>query len=552
VFFGGIAPTLPWLEFAGGMENVTVATAQEIVLKGDADTWALPTLNDEPRTRKPPLVHWITALGIQSSDCLAWGARWPGLLAACLTLAAVYALGRVVGGWRMGLIAAMICGSTLLFLRYARQAQYDVHLSLWVVLTNLALARIVLDGKWLGPCAMGGVCLGLALMSKGPPALVQTLVPVACFSAWRRWCGGQDVRPADPTPARRRLAAILLGVGLMLLVTLPWVVYAASRPRTGGFAGLIKLWMSESTLQPEAAYEKRSKPLDYLAMVPLLFPWFVWFFIGLWFLWRERRTQEGRRRMLLVFLLLAPLLIMSFFAVRRDRYTLPMLGPAAIIAARGVMEHLARWHAKWDLGGRAAIVGHWLIVGVLAIGFPLWGAWKLTTVEGTAWFTPPQAMGMAGAMGAVVLLGAILHARWRGGLVAATVAVMLMWQAAFVWGYKDSLSGRSSRRLAEAILASPYRDAPVINGHPTGKSAPIEMTIYLARPIRWKRPSAIRAGDRPQVVLLNDLKSVAKLPPGTTLIASDLQESGRWYAYVVPPRPRGRATRPTTLPATRL
>src|SRR5207248_357026 len=95
--------------------------------------WLIPTMNGEPRVKKPPLVHWLTAAGLATPGPRTWAARWPSLVAACLTLIAVYELGRAVEYWQLGLTAACITGSYILFLKFAWQASYDLHLALWVI-----------------------------------------------------------------------------------------------------------------------------------------------------------------------------------------------------------------------------------------------------------------------------------------------------------------------------------------------------------------------------------------------------------------------------------
>src|SRR5205814_5182628 len=59
--FAVVAPTLPWLEFSGSMENLNVATALEIRRSGQ---WFVPMLEGEPRIAKPPLAAWMTAAAI--------------------------------------------------------------------------------------------------------------------------------------------------------------------------------------------------------------------------------------------------------------------------------------------------------------------------------------------------------------------------------------------------------------------------------------------------------------------------------------------------------
>ena len=49
-----------------------------------------------------------------------------------------YELGRVCADPATGLLAAVVCGTTLMFLRFGRTATIDVHLALWVTVANVA------------------------------------------------------------------------------------------------------------------------------------------------------------------------------------------------------------------------------------------------------------------------------------------------------------------------------------------------------------------------------------------------------------------------------
>src|SRR4051812_44769463 len=149
-FFAAVAPTLPWLEFAGGSENLVVETVLEMRRGGP---WYIPTLQGYPRLTKPPLTAWLTAAAakpetvarLSSRDPaareaafreFAWQVRWPTLLSSCLMLLATWALGDLLLGRPVGLVSAVACGSSLLFLRFCRGATTDVQLALWVAVTN--------------------------------------------------------------------------------------------------------------------------------------------------------------------------------------------------------------------------------------------------------------------------------------------------------------------------------------------------------------------------------------------------------------------------------
>src|SRR5437764_14835030 len=93
LLFLAIAPTLSSVEFGRTLENLNVATALEARRDGH---WLVPTLEGVPRTKKPPLEAWVTALAMRPqtvAECssrdpatrdaafrrLALEARWPAL-----------------------------------------------------------------------------------------------------------------------------------------------------------------------------------------------------------------------------------------------------------------------------------------------------------------------------------------------------------------------------------------------------------------------------------------------------------------------------------------
>ena len=199
-FFAAVAPTLRWQEFSGGSENLVVETVLEMRRGGP---WLIPNLTGHARVTKPPLTAWLTAASARPDTVarlttrdhaardeafrdLAWQIRWPSLLASCLMLMATYALARNMSLTAPVALAALgACGSTLMFLRFGRAATTDVHLALWVTVTNACLALAVFRGKYWQGLLGAGATLGLAFMSKGPVAFVQTLAPFALFLAWR-------------------------------------------------------------------------------------------------------------------------------------------------------------------------------------------------------------------------------------------------------------------------------------------------------------------------------------------------------------------------------
>ena len=567
LFFVALAPTLSWLEFSGGSENLVVAAVLEMHRGGPV---LVPQLQGETRVKKPPLTTWISAAwvrattvqGVSSPDptvrdrafrALAWEVRWPALLAACLTLVAAYALGRVLFDGTVGLVAALACGSTIMFLRFGRAATTDVHLALWVTVANACLAAGLFRGRvwtaWIG----GGVALGLALMSKGPVALIQTLLPFGLFLLWRRWdrraAGGQD-GSSDLDSGGRRVWPLAAAVGLVLMVAmvLPWLV-----PVLTSVPDVWHTWLEEVS-RADATELKPDPWYVYLVIFGYVAPWTAWFVAGaiiaVGYALRPsassrvaastERRQRADATVLSLFLLVVPILVMSLVKDKNERYLPPMTAPAAVLAAAALVD--------WVRAGRPRETGallvrsiHWITLTVLAIGMPAAGVLVLKKIDGPPWFTVPQALAIAAAGVAVVAAGAWLSRRLPYAVVAATVALMLLLQYPTIDAYRDSVEGRAELKpLAEMILAR-YPQADVYEYDVAGRErVRYDLPIYLNRITRKAfDPAAMKPADRPQALVYFEGRKAAepKLPPPWRFVGEGNDKKHKWRLYVLPAAP---------------
>jgi len=552
IFFGAMAPTLSWLEFSGGMENLNIATALELrrdhhsvlpVNGNAADSWLIPTLEGESRVKKPPLTAWITAAAIRPStveamsnpdpkvrraaaDWLAFEVRWPSLLAACLMLIATYELGRVIADPATGLVAALIGGTTLMFFRFGQSAMIDVHLGLWVTVANVFLAHAVLKNRrWMG-CVGAGAALGLAFMVKGPVGWVQSLTPMLVYVLIRIW------KPSETSLQRESrvawIAPIAIGLLVMLAVALPWFMFIM-RTVPGG----LKTWLGEATSERG---EKPSSFYEYTFLLPYLLPWAVAFIGG---------VINARRGMILAVLFaLLPLLILSFYKDRKERYMYPMTGAAAVVAAGGMMA-LARKREPWNALDRAAVAQHWALLVVLGVVVPAvaatnWTSW-LQTTTGEPWLGRARGAGLTIAMGLVIAAGMLMRRHWLAAIVGTTVIITLVMHAALIPGYAKTEQGESPMRpLAEAIWKA-YPDAQMFNAHPKGKRASVDLSIYLNRITDWvsmEELASMQPASRPKVVvMLQDAKdTAAPTPPtGWKYVTKVPRDKDFWWAFALEP-----------------
>ena len=418
------------------------------------------------------------------------GARLPSIVASCAMLVAVYELGSCLGDWTLGLVGAFVCGTTFLFLKFAWQAEYDLHLALWVTVANWCLAAATFQNRRWSGCLGAGAAMGLALMSKGPVAIVQIALPWVAYLAWRKWkwklsLPGQWAKP------------LIGGAALCLLISLPWVLYAFYLL---GVKRMLGIGVNEVTLGTERGYETRTTWHAYIVFFPMMLPWLVWFLSG--FIEIIRRQVSARKLWLAIFWLLVPILVMQFFVERRDRYLLPMIGPAAIIAAYGVLQHLPRW-GKWNAIQKAMVVIH--AIGLLAIvfGLAVLGHFRLTTVDGAPWYDTRQSAIFCIASVAICFAAVWIYRHFRAGLIGGTVCLMLMTNLFFLMGYRNSSNGRSEgKTVADEILGA-YPDAAIYNAAPQNRSMlPLELLIYLDRDVpELKDADSLAPSNRPQVLI---------------------------------------------------
>ena len=522
LLLAAITPTLGLLEFSGGSENLVVATALETKRSGE---WIEPTLNNEPRTKKPPLPMWMTALVISDQTLLslnnpdrlaretayarlAWHVRLTLVPVIFVTLIGIFALARELGATQSQAISAiLVCGSTLLFLRFARSATTDAHLLMWTTLTTLACFR-GLSRRSLVWAMVAGLCAGAAFMCKGPLIVVQSILPVAICCVWFRL-------------ARPRTVAVFAMFGSFIVVAVPWYVVVAVRN-----PDVLSTWFTE-VHRAGATPLPADSIFTYLLMVVLVFPWTVFFVIGLIDAGRKVRDRSSQNWPAIALItLIVPMLVMTFFPDRKDRYLLPMIVPAALLCVHGVTLLLAN-AGRFSKQDRVVLVLHW--AGLLVAAGAL-------TYESRLWWTVSMSALVGVVLLTLVLAGERLSKRRPNLLIASTTITFFAMFIVLLMGYRTTREGRSELKpLADAIW-SIAPGARVVHVNPEGLFlGPNDLAIYLNRPIEiYKQLSEVNALTAENVVLVlhQTRNSSIPSPQGWRVIASVPRDRDYYWAFV--------------------
>jgi 4-amino-4-deoxy-L-arabinose transferase-like glycosyltransferase len=295
--------------------------ARAMVESGD---WLVPRYEGEPFFDKPPLTYWLMGLAFEALGTEPGAARLVPVLSALGAVLATVWLGVLLFGRRTAVLGALVLGTTLAFLSFARVAMSDMPLAF---LTTLAVALGVRlfapdPPPWTSP-ALGAV-LGLGFAAKGPIALVVAGLALLLLGVEHR-------RRPLPVGPGRALAALLafavLGLGWYVLVF--WRL---------GASPLAHFFVRENLERFAGdAYDAGQGPWFYAAAyLADGLPWSLFLPLALWRLLREDGGDpEGRpaARFLAAWIGLV-LVLLTLSRGKLDYYLLPLYPAVSLLIGR--------------------------------------------------------------------------------------------------------------------------------------------------------------------------------------------------------------------------
>jgi 4-amino-4-deoxy-L-arabinose transferase-like glycosyltransferase len=427
-----------------------------------------PRLNGVLYFEKPPLYYWLNAAALSVLERPATACR---LASACFGLAGVglaWLLGLSIGGSigdksgrRVALWAAVVLGSSPMWVALSRANIIDMTLTFFLcaTLTCFWLAQERQKGErgerllWLGMF----LAAALATLSKG---LIGFVIPGAVIFFFllfaRRW---------------RLLLRVpwLTGIGLFLLVAVPWHVLAARRnPDFLWYYFVHEHWLRYTT--PEANH---LEPFWYFAAVLALgmLPW-----TGL--LPAAGRLFRGAGRLRdrpgLIFLACWAGFILLFFSASQSKlapYILSAFPPIAVLIALAIEES---WLRAWTRGG--GVAGS-LAVTVLAAAL-LWASFGKVASFSTGFVPVLFAFALPALIAALLAVGWW----WRHGAARPRSLMALAAASALVvgclWAAGPRVAAtRSSARMARILAPRLAPDDEVYAYH----CYPQTLPVYLRR-----------------------------------------------------------------------
>lgn len=381
--------------------------------------WVTPRLNGIKYFEKPPLQYWTTAAAYKVFGEHEWTARLWTALTGWLGVLLAFFTARRLWGEEAGLYAALVLGSSALYVMVGHVNALDMGLTFFM---SLALSGFLLSQsraddvpyrrRWMLVAWAGAA---LAVLSKGLIGLVLPGAVLVIYSLWARDWG-----------IWKRLH-LLPGIALFLLIAAPWfVAVSLANPEFARF-----FFVHEHFERFLTKVHGRYQP--WYDFIPILLggmlPWLVALFPALARAWAGDCGQRGFRPR--HFLLVWAAVIFLFFSASSSKlpaYILPVFSALALLIGdylgKAPLRSLTRQNGLLlGLGGA--------LIGVVAFKYQAWLADNASGPLHAAyapWLLAAAAAWMAGTVAAMAAawrqqrLAAVL-ALAAGGLLAAQLAV---------------------------------------------------------------------------------------------------------------------------------
>lgn len=291
--------------------------AKDMVRNGH---WLVPDLLGKPYILKPPLLPWLISAGyllFGSADL--WATRFFPALAGLLTVVVTFFFAKRLFNQRVGLFAALILASSLLYIRRVRMAEEDVILTLFVTLALLTflLAYYYQAGKRY--YIFFYLFVALACLTKGPPGLSFPVLTIIPFLFLRRDL--RAIRKMELFPW-----ALIFGA-----LVVSWYIFAYAQ---SGLAEARNFFVAD--IWDKFFPQEPGRPF-YQYVVQLFGHFFPWsFFLPTAAVYVATKQGKGEREcsFFLLFWIIPNLFLFSLAGAKRNEYILPLYPALAIVTAQ--------------------------------------------------------------------------------------------------------------------------------------------------------------------------------------------------------------------------
>ena len=428
------------LAFVGADEPRYARISEEMNLRG---SYLTPTLNFLPWLEKPPLLFWLEAGSFRLFGVHEWSARLPSVTLALLSLLMVAVLAFELAGSRVAIFTVLILCTSGLFFVFARAASTDT-LLVAMLSTALVCGFKATRRESILWAAVAGLALGLAVLAKGPVAIVLFAGVFGLYfllTQTLQWSASQ-------------IAFLII---LFSVTAVPWFWEMWEE---NGYSFVATFWINHHLARFLTDIHHHSQPFWYYLPVLAIgfFPWSCFLGSALLRIWRRGRhllDPDSRPELFLWLWVGIPFAFFSLSESKLAGYILPVIPPLAVIVAR-----------EWDQWIKGDLISHRtmrvqvMVLGGFALlisGSLLWG---LDSVYGAPGVGILLALPIVAGMGWALVE---LHLHRPPAIFLSLVATMTLLASLMYWKAAPVVDDyHSARDLCQLVLPRISNQEPLI------------------------------------------------------------------------------------------
>lgn len=167
--------------------------AREMIVTGD---YLRVQLDYQPFWEKPPLFIWLQVLSMKAFGVNEYAARLPNAVIGIVTLMTLLHVGTRVRNRTTGLVWVGLYAASWLPHFYFKSGIIDplFNLNIFLAFYHVYRCAETPGRKSMHVAALAGIFLGLAVLTKGPVAILVALLSLAVYAVLRRGWGGLSLR----------------------------------------------------------------------------------------------------------------------------------------------------------------------------------------------------------------------------------------------------------------------------------------------------------------------------------------------------------------------
>ncbi|WP_430972686.1 ArnT family glycosyltransferase [Sunxiuqinia rutila] len=356
----------------------------------DNQDWINLTIGGDAYDQKPPLLFWIAAAVFRITGVSVFAFKLSVLLISLIGIYGTFKLGELLYDKRTGTLAAFFWGTCLGYVHFHNDIHTDTLLVVPVILAIWQYAAWIKFNK-NSAFYLGTIFLGLALLSKGPVALVIVGSAVGLHLLFTR----------NLKMLLNIRSVIALFILLLSILPALWGLY-----QQFGMEGIKFYFWTNNAGRISGSYAgSNTDPFFYIhTSLYVIAPWAFFTFVGVFLQIKEKITQKLKITPTNEYYTLGGsliyLLILSTARAKNPHYELAVMPLLTIIAARWaylIFEKPQFLKLRKALGTihlisafvlltlTAAFLGYvfpnrnpwiWIIIGLLTAGFVYVLRWK--------------------------------------------------------------------------------------------------------------------------------------------------------------------------------